>query len=248
MEPWAWTLLWLALRRRQSQSGAPVHLLLAASAESRMSGRQEMGRVHPRQLRARELAAREQEPTLRKGRPAGTRKDKYTDRGIGIWFLRDQLRRDVPRRRRLLQRLHEGARLPGLVNETTRVTFHGAERALLVEYSMQGGDTAAILVRMTIDDSEFTEKLPKSWSKIDLQWYVPDGSWDFTGWVFAAPEIYFDKVRASRDVPFCIAFEDLAKSSSPEVAGYLREGCDRANVYFENWGKPRVVPWWVGRR
>ena len=212
-----------------------------------MVERQETRHLHPRQQRARELASREEVPTLRKGKPAGTRKDKYTDRGIGVWFLREQLRYDVPRRPRLLQMLHEGAGLRGSVKETLRTTVHGAERKLLVEYRLDDGRTAALFVRLTIDQSGFAENLPVSWSKLNMQHYVPGGSWDMNGWVFAAPLIYFEKVRAAKDVPFCIAFEQLAKVSSPQVAKALREGCDRANVYLENWGKPRVVPYWVMR-
>ena len=144
--------------------------------------------------------------------------------------------------------LHEGAALPGRVSEIGRAMVKGADRAVLAEYKLADGRSAALLAFLTIDQSGYVDGVPKAWAKPNLQRYAPDRIWDLTGWVFVAPQCYLDKVRAASGVPYTASFEDFADASRPEMAGFFSEGCERANAYFEHWGEPRNVPYWVVRR
>ena len=147
-----------------------------------------------------------------------------------------------------MQVLHEGAELPGRVSEISRALVKGAYRAVLVEYKLVDGRSAALLVRLTIDQSGYVGGLPDALEKPDLQFYAPGRKWDLEGWVFVAPQSYLDKVAAASGVPYTVSFEDFADDCCSEVAGSFSEGCERANAYFDHWGEPRNVPYWVMRR
>ena len=183
------------------------------------------------------------------GRPAAyrpatwSRREKYTESGITVWYVKQAILDDVQANLELAQLLATAAGIRGYVAEHLSSEVVGPQRDATVDFKMKNRSSARVGLSVTVSDRYYHEEVLQL-HRTHSDRLLDDPTPKQAGWLFIAAGIFFEKVMKGTPANTC-SFEQLQAVARKELAETLHEATMRAEDALTNVGNPPHPLWYL---